>query len=155
MQELPAPKINTLFTSGGEEIVEYTGSDFGNEPDWDKTFLVDKGIIIRGLSEEQFKQDGSAFPPARSVLYNLLEDDPQPEEAWGMFFTDYGIQEDGKEHKDTSTVIKQVRHEFKRNGGRPFLTTIEYVVTDAKANRGYWTLKRFVRNATPKDGKGK
>jgi len=146
--------VRTTYLASGEEVVEYTGSDFGNEPEWSKEFLVGKGIIVRGLSQELFHPEGSTMGPARSVLYNLVEGDPQPDEPWGMFFSDYGLDNDGKEKRETSTVIKQVRSELRRNGGRPFITDMIYVETDEKAGRGYWTLKRFVRNVNP-DGKAK
>jgi hypothetical protein len=148
--QLPDPKA--MYLESGEEILEYSGSDFGTQPEWSKEFLAGKGIIIRGLSEETYHPDGTAMLPARSVLYNLLEGDPNPTEPWGMFFSDLGLDAQGKEQRDTSTVIKQVRSELRRNGGRPFLVTMEYKDSEAHKGQGYWTLKRFVRNVTP-DGK--
>ena len=146
MTDFPAlpPNVRTVFLPTGEEVVEYTGSEFGNQPEWAKEFLPGKGIIIRGLSDDTFHPEGSAFAPARSVLYNLMENDPQPDEPWGMFFTDCG-----DEDPRTSPFIRNVRKELRRNGGRPFLTDVEYIDSQAHKGQGYWNLKRFVRNVTP------
>ena len=148
--QLPDPKA--IYLATGEEVLEYSGSDYGNQPEWSKEFLQGKGLIIRGLSEDTYQADGSTMYPARSVLYNLLEEDPNPSEPWGMFFSDLGLDSDGKEKRETSTVVKQVRSELRRNGGRPFIVTIQYKDSEAHKGQGYWTLQRFVRNVTP-DGK--
>ena len=149
---LPNPKAVYLDT--GEEVLEYSGSDFGNQPEWSKEFLAGKGLIIRGLSMDTYQLEGSTMAPARSVLYNLLEDDPNPTEPWGMFFSDLGLDEQGKEKRETSPVIKQVRSEFKRNGGRPFIVTIHNKDSEAHKGQDYWSLARYVRNVTPElDGK--
>lgn len=156
--ELPAPSstVRTVYLPDGTEVVEFTGSDLGVQPEWDKRVLVGAGLVIRGLSDGTFHQDGSPYPPARAILYNVIEahfgpetySDPPGTEPWGMLFSDRGYKE-----KDTSVIIDQVRDEFRRNGNRPFLTTIEFVVTvEAKGNnpeRGYYKLARWVRNATP------
>lgn len=141
---LPEPAVRTVFLDTGEEVVEFVGSEFGNQPDWDKSYLQGRGIIIRGLSTETFAPEGSTFAPARSVLYNLIDDDPQPDEVWGMFFTDCG-DEDSR----TSPFIRNVRKEFKRNGGRPFIADMAYVQSEAHKGQGYWNLKRYIRNVTP------
>lgn len=146
--QLPVP-VRTVYLNTGEEIAEFSGSDFGNQPDWDKSFLVGKGIIIRGLSTEIFHPEGSAFPPARSVLYNLLDED-RDTEPWGMFYSDCGDAD-----PRTSPVIKNVRSELRKNGNRPFLCSLEEVQSDAHKGQSYYKLVRFVRNVTPAPKGGK
>lgn len=155
--QLPQPvsPIRTVFLETGEEIAEFSGSDFGMQPEWDKREIVGQGLIIRGLSESTFSPEGSAFPPARSVLYNLITDS-QDTEPWGMFFTDKTTDRqilDGKENPDTSVVIKQIRQQFRKNGGRAFLITLDYVenvpATKNMPARGYYTLKKYVKNVLP------
>lgn len=158
LTELPPPRSieRTVFNpETGEELADFSGSDFGNQPEWDKRDLIGKGIIVRGLSEEVFAPEGSTYPPARSLLYNLMTD-PTDSDAWGMFFTDKTTDRqitDGKENPDTSVVIKQARKALRKNGGRSFPATLEWVETaEATKNapaRGYYTLKRYVHNAGP------
>jgi|KBSMisStaDraftv2_1062788.scaffolds.fasta_scaffold01203_26 hypothetical protein len=135
--------LRSVFVDTGEEVAEFTGSDFGNQPEWTKEDLEGQGIIFRGLSTEIYKPEGSSFPPARSVLYNLVTDD-RDTEPWGMFFSD-----EGNDSPKTSTIIKQVRSEFRKNGGRPFLATIVNVQSEAHKGQSYWKLAKYVRNATP------
>lgn len=154
--QLPSGQaIRTVFLPDGEEIAEYSGSDFGNQPEWSKMALVGGGLIIRGLSSETFHQEGSTFPPARSVLYNIVEahfgdevyTDPPGTEPWGMFFSE------GNAVTKRSTILDQIESEFRKNGGRPFLTSIAWVETQAATKnapaRGYYKLGRYIRNATP------
>jgi hypothetical protein len=138
---LPEPK--TVFLSTGEEAYDFAGSDFGNEPEWTKEELVGRGIIIRGLSEDLFEPEGSSFPPARSVLYNLLEEDPNPSEPWGMFFSDKGDND-----KATSVVIQQVRKQIRR-GRLPFVATLTKHESTTFKGQSYYSLEKYVPNATP------
>jgi hypothetical protein len=156
MDSLPSGQsIRTVFLPDGTEVAEYSGSDFGNQPDWDKRVLVGAGLVIRGLSTETFHQDGSAFPPARSVLYNVVDvmfgdegryTDPPETEAWGMFFSE------GNAQTKRSIILDQIESEFRKNGNRPFLTSIAWVETQPATKnapaRGYYKLARYVRNAT-------
>lgn len=141
---LPAPPVRTVYLDTGEEVAEFTGGDFGNQPDWDKDQLLGKGIVIRGLSTEVFEQE--PFPPARSVLYNAIDTDDADTDPWGMFFSDCGDTD-----TRTSTVIKQIRSEFRKNGGKPFLATLEKVSSESHKGQTYYKLVRYIRNATPKD----
>lgn len=162
---LPSPPVRSVFLDTGEEVAEYTGSDFGNQSeDWDKRNLIGAGLIIRGVSSETFHEDGSTYPPARSVLYNVVHlkmgdveyADDAGIDPWGMFFTDQTEEPHdwgtAREAKGTSTLLKQVRTEFKKNGGRPFLATIEWVVTvPAKGNaaeQGYYKLAKWTRKVS-------
>jgi hypothetical protein len=140
--------LRSVYTESGEEVAEYVGSEFGNQPEWSKEDLEGQGIIFRGLSAETFHPEGSTFPPARSVLYNLVSDE-RDTDPWGMFYSDYGLLPDGKEDPRNSTIIKQVRSEFRKNGGRPFLATIQQVQSEAHKGQSYWKLAKYVRNATP------
>lgn len=150
-RSLPVPSVRTVFLDTGEEVAEYGGSPFGLQPEWDKKDIIGAGLIFRSLSTETFHQEGSAFPPARSILYNVVDanirgtpyKDERDQEPWGMLFSDCG-DEDSR----TSTIITQVRQEFRRNGGRPFLTSIDYV--DKGNGMGYYTLKRYMRVVSPK-----
>lgn len=164
-RSLPAAPVRTVHLPSGEEVAEYSGSDFGNQAEeWDKSNLVGAGLVIRGVSTETFHEEGSSFPPARSILYNVLElkigdvmyADPPDTEAWGMFFSDMTVNPmdwgTNREHKDTSVMLKQVRTEFRKNGGRAFVSSIDWVETQpAKGNaaaRGYYKLARWVRSVS-------
>jgi len=155
MDNLPAlsAPVKEVYLDTGELVTEYSGSEYGNQPTWTKEELVGQGIVIRGLSLETFQQEGSSYPPARSVLYTLITEDLDTD-PWGMFFTDYGLDNQGKEQLRTSTIIKQIRAEFRRNGNRPFLADIEMIPSESHKGQSYWKLKRFVRSANLEpDGK--
>lgn len=156
--QLPPPtgqSIHTVYLPDGTEVAEYSGSDFGNQPEWDKRVLVGAGLVIMGLSSDTFHQDGSSFPPARSVLYNVIQasfgdevySDPPGTEPWGMFFSE------GNSTTKRSIILDQIESEFRKNGNRPFLTSIAWVETQPATKnapaRGYYKLARYVRNATP------
>jgi hypothetical protein len=128
--ELPEPK--SVFLDTGEQVYEYFGSDFGIQPDWSKEELEGQGLIIRGLSEETFKGDFDI--PARSVLYNVI-DDPEGTEPWGMFFS------------EGSPVIQQVQRQLAK-GRVPFIATIRSKKSESHKGQSYWTLERWVRNVT-------
>ena len=144
-EELPAPQspIRTVYTDSGEEVVEYIGAEFGNQPEWSKKELIGQGLVFRGLSDDTFHPEDSTFPPARSVLYNLVTEEAT-EEPWGMFYSDLGDQD-----RRTSVLIKQVRKEFRRNGNRPFIATLEYVNSEVHKGQGYYKLARYIRNVNP------
>lgn len=158
MTELPPPRRadidRTVFNpETGEELADFTGSDFGLQPDWDKRDMVGHGIIVRGTSEEVFHPEGSAYPPARSLLYNLMTDAVDAE-SYGMFFSDLTTDKqiaEGKEHPDTSVVLKQARKALRKSHGRAFPAMLEWVeTTEATRNapaRGYYTLKKYVHQA--------
>ena len=155
---LPQPEraIRSTYTEHGEELAEYTGTDLGNQPEWDKRELIGQGLIIRGISTSFLPQpEGSSMPPARNVLYNLINE-PRDVDPCGMPFTDKTSDaqlREGKEHPETAPVLKQIRSEFRKNGGRPLPITLDFVETSPAtknaAARGYYTIKRYVKNVTP------
>jgi len=122
----------------GEEVAEFVESSFGVQPEWSKEDLVGQMLIIRGLSDETWQQIGSNFPPARSILYSVDTDQPG-DESWGMMFS------------DNSPIIEQVRRQFRRNGGKPFVATLQSRDSEAHKGQTYWILTKYVENVTPKD----
>jgi hypothetical protein len=146
---LPPPQ-RSVFLDDGREFADFSGSDYGEQPEWEKEEILGQGIIIRGLSDATFEPEGSNMGPARSVLYNLITDDPDAE-PWGMFFTDWGVTASGKEDQRNSTVIKQVRAAMARNGGRAFLAQMEKETSETHKGQTYYKLVKYVRNVTPED----
>jgi|SRR5215475_6808250 len=169
-RSLPSGPIHTVYLDTGEEVAVYSGSDFGNQPDWDKRAMTGWGLVIRGVSSETFHEDGSNIRfPARSVLYNVIDgwftgadgtdtfsDGPETD-PWGMMFSDATENPNdwgtSREAKDTSVLLKQVRSEMRKNGGRPFLSSMTWIETvPAKGNmpaQGYYKLQKYTRNASP------
>lgn len=147
--QLP-PGARSIYLPDGREFADFSGSDFGVQPEWEKKDILNRGIIIQGLSEEVFEPEGSTMGPARAVLYNLIEDSADVE-PYGMFFTDYGLLPNGKENARNSTVVKQVRAAFAKNGMRPFLAEMVEEKSDAHKGQTYYKLVRYVPNVTPPD----
>ena len=107
-------------------VYDFDLGDFGNQLEFDKDELDGKVVIVRGVSESEFT--GNFQTPARSLLFNFL-DDPKNIDAWGAFFT------------ADSPIIHQAQ-EMIRKGHVPFYAQI--VKVQSQRNRGYtyWTLKR-------------
>lgn len=115
------------------EAYDFDLNDFGQVPDYDKSYLDGKVLVIHGVSEAVF--EGDYQTPARSLLHSW------PVEYWKSSETGQMLEPYGALLSEDSPAIRQAK-DMQKRGRVPFLARLR--IKDSTLHKGqtYWTMEK-------------